>query len=93
MLEDFDDKTVKSESEIIYFTKKNQIILAKNVKLYRSKKKWTQRRLCIESGISRPVISRIEDARGSKIMSSLETLFRIAAVFEIEPSKLLNEGN
>ena len=66
-------------------------IIGKNVAYYRKKKKLTQEGLALRANISRTHISHIEAENVSK-SPSLDILFRICDVLEIEPYKLFIEN-
>lgn len=83
----------KSETELALYTKKYQIVLAKKIRGYRGFKRLSQEKLCEMSGVSRPTLVKIENLNGCIIKPSLDTLFRIAAALEVEPSILLDESS
>ena len=62
--------------------------LAYAIGYYRKKKGYSQERMAEELGISRQHLASVE-ARGMNRGLSLELLFNIAAVLEIEPYMLL----
>ena len=62
-------------------------VIGKNVAYYRKKKNLTQEGLAIRANISRTHISHIEAENVNK-SPSLDILFRICEVLEIEPYKL-----
>lgn len=62
-------------------------VIGKNVAYYRKKKNLTQEGLAIRANISRTHISHIEAENVNK-SPSLDILFRICEVLEIEPYRL-----
>ncbi len=65
-------------------------IIGDNVAYYRKKKNLTQEGLALKANISRTHISHIEAENVNK-SPSLDILFRICEVLEIEPYKLFIE--
>lgn len=65
-------------------------IIGSNVAYYRKKKNLTQEGLALKANISRTHISHIEAENVSK-SPSLDILFRICDVLDIEPYKLFVE--
>ena len=62
-------------------------VIGKNVAYYRKKKNLTQEGLALKANISRTHISHIEAENVNK-SPSLDILFRICEVLEIEPYRL-----
>ncbi len=65
-------------------------ILGNNLAYYRKKKHLTQEGLAMQANVSRVHISHIE-AEGVQKVPSLDILFRIATILNIEPYQLLQE--
>ena len=65
-------------------------VIGNNVAYYRKKKNLTQEGLALKANISRTHISHIEAENINK-SPSLDILFRICEVLEIEPYKLFVE--
>ena len=66
-------------------------IIGNNVAYYRKKKNLTQEGLALKANVSRTHISHIEADNVNK-SPSLDILFRICEVLEIEPYKLFMEN-
>ena len=64
--------------------------IGKNIAYYRKKKRLTQNGLALKVNVSRAYISHIE-AEGVEKVPSLDILFRICKVLNIEPYKLFTE--
>lgn len=65
-------------------------VLGQNVAYYRKKKHLTQEGLAIKANVSRVHISHIE-ADGVEKVPSLDIVFRIASILNIEPYMLFQE--
>lgn len=65
-------------------------ILGNNLAYYRKKKHLTQEGLAMKANVSRVHISHIE-AEGVQKTPSLDILFRIATILNIEPYQLFQE--
>jgi len=67
-------------------------IIGKNVAYYRKKKNLTQEGLALKANISRAHISHIEAENVLK-SPSLDILFRICEILDIEPYQLFIDNN
>lgn len=56
------------------------------VKEMREKKKWTQENLAEKSGVSRAIISRLEN--GEEVITTTDTLMKIAKAFGCKVSDI-----
>ncbi len=65
-------------------------VLGKNLAYYRKKKHLTQDGLAMKANVSRVHISHIE-AEGVQKVPSLDILFRLATILNVEPYQLLQE--
>lgn len=65
-------------------------IIGRNIALYRKKKGLTQEGLALKANISRTHISHLE-ADGVHKVPSLDILFRLCSILEIEPYQLFLE--
>lgn len=68
----------------------SRLVVARNVMRMRIQRGWTQQQLARELGVSQPRIAQIESASANL---QIDTLDRLAAVFGIEPARLLQPGN
>lgn len=59
----------------------------KKVKLERNKREWSQEGLSFNSGISQSIIGQIERA---DISTTLDTIEKLAAAFNLAPKELFN---
>lgn len=64
----------------------SRLVIARNVIRLRIQRGFTQQRLAKELGVSQPRIGQIESAQANL---QVDTLDRIAAVFGVEPARLL----
>jgi ribosome-binding protein aMBF1 (putative translation factor) len=64
----------------------SRLVVARNVMRLRIQRGWTQRQLARELGVSQPRVAQIERANANL---QVDTLDRLAAVFNVEPARLL----
>jgi ribosome-binding protein aMBF1 (putative translation factor) len=64
----------------------SRLVVARNVMRMRIQRGYTQQRLAQELGVKQPRIAQIESASANL---QIDTLDRLAAVFGIEPARLL----
>ncbi|HEX2203010.1 MAG TPA: helix-turn-helix transcriptional regulator [Longimicrobium sp.] len=64
----------------------SRLVVARNVVRLRMQRGYTQRRLADELGVTQPRVAQIESA---SVNLQIDTLDRLAAVFGVEPSRLL----
>src|SRR5688572_5525013 len=64
-------------------------VVARNVMRLRIQRGWTQQQLAREMGVTQPRVAQIESA-GANVQ--IDTLDRLAAVFGVEPARLLQPG-
>ncbi len=64
----------------------SRLVVARNVIQMRIQRGFTQQRLAQELGVSQPRIAQIESASANL---QIDTLDRLAAVFSVEPARLL----
>lgn len=64
----------------------SRLVVARNVMRLRMQRGWTQQQLARELDVSQPRIAQIESASANL---QIDTLDRLAAVFGIEPARLL----
>ncbi len=74
------------------YNEKYYRIIGRNVAYYRKKKNLTQEGLALKANISRTHISHIEAENVMK-SPSLDILFRICEILEIEPYQLFIEND
>ena len=67
----------------------SRLAVARNVMRARIQRGWTQQQLARELGVSQPRIAQIESASANV---QIDTLDRLAAVFGVEPARLLQPG-
>lgn len=67
----------------------SRLIVARNVMRMRIQHGWTQQQLARSLGVTQPRIAQMESASANV---QIDTLDRLAAVFGIEPARLLQPG-
>ncbi len=67
----------------------SRLVVASNVMRLRIQRGMTQQQLAWELGVSQPRIAQIESA-GANLQ--IDTIDRLAAVFDVEPASLLQTG-
>ncbi len=67
----------------------SRLVVARNVMRLRIQRGWTQQQLARELGVTQPRIAQIESACANV---QIDTLDRLAAVFGVEPARLLQSG-
>src|SRR5687768_3294429 len=67
----------------------SRLVVARNVMRLRIQRGWTQQQLARALGVTQPRIAQIESA-GANVQ--IDTLDRLAAVFGVEPARLLHPG-
>lgn len=67
----------------------SRLIVARNVIRLRMQRGITQQQLALELGVKQPRIAQIESASANL---QIDTLDRLAAVFGVEPARLLQAG-
>lgn len=67
----------------------SRLVVARNVMRLRTQRGWTQQQLAREMGVSPPRIAQIESASANV---QIDTLDRLAAIFGVEPARLLQPG-
>ncbi|MEN2465133.1 XRE family transcriptional regulator [Ornithinibacillus sp. FSL M8-0202] len=77
--------TTRGERKII-----NLETIGKKIKEMRLRKKWTQQQVADEAGISKSMLSKIENGQSA---SAIATLSKISEVLEVSLSWLLDEQN
>tara|TARA_R110002049_G_scaffold164956_3_gene330975 strand:- start:4963 stop:5193 length:231 start_codon:yes stop_codon:yes gene_type:complete len=73
-------------------TPKSQLrdVLARNLRLHRAERGWSQERLALESGLNRTYLSAVERSEQN---ISVDNIARLAAALNIEARDLLEAGN
>lgn len=64
----------------------SRLVVARNVMRMRIQRGWTQQQLARELGVTQPRVAQIESASANV---QIDTLDRLAAVFAVEPARLL----
>lgn len=64
----------------------SRLVVARNVLRLRTQRGFTQQRLAQELGVRQPRVAQIESAQANL---QIDTLDRLAAVFGVEPARLL----
>ena len=67
----------------------SRLVVARNVMRMRIQSGWTQQQLARALGVTQPRIAQIESASANV---QIDTLDRLAAVFGVEPARLLQPG-
>lgn len=67
-----------------------RLLVGKNIRLFRTRKGYTQEQLAVHSEIDPYYISKLENGR---VNVSLDTMEKLCKVLDIEPILLLKEDN